>query len=703
MARPWYQCGYRRMLVDMHIPDWDAAFLAKYDPAEMVRLYKEAGLTSVMFYTQSHVGLCYWPTTTGKMHAGLNGRDIVGETVELLREAGIAGCAYYSVVFNNWARLEHPEWQLVTQNPAHEVGITGRYGLCCPNNPGYRQFCRNQIEDLLGRYRFDGLFYDMTFWPGVCLCEHCRRRYRNETAQEIPTTIDWFDPAWCRFQDAREQWMLDFALMLNDTARRASPGITVYHNFASALANWMSVGFRNSAANDFLGADFYGDPVEQLTVSKLMVNLSEHPPVEFMTSRCLTLIEHESNKSYETIRMQALATTLFSGAMLFIDAIHPDGSVNAAPYEMIRRVYDEMSRYEPYLGGAAVEDVAVYFSSESKMDFAENGHGVGETIWRRNYPHLHSVRGVCRTLQEAHVPFGVITRRQLGALGRYKVVVLPNILRMDLEEVAALREYVRRGGRLYASRYTSLTETRGTRHDDFMLAEVFGCHYAGDDLGEVAYLRPATDDLRQAIVPQNYLGHMSRPTMPHVGAGMVRLAAGPAGRVLATLTEPYDRTWGTLQTQNWSSIHSAPPWRDTDVPAIVANTFGKGRAIYVAADLERIDCGADRRTVLALIRDLLGDGQSAGAETHPCVWMTVTDQPNKSRLIVGLLNYQMQLPPIPIAETPLALRPPEGKTFCGLKRLPDEDAVEFEIDRSGTLRATAKNLEALAMFAAEYR
>ena len=33
-----YQQSYRRMLVDMHIPDWDPAFLSRYDPASRHRL-----------------------------------------------------------------------------------------------------------------------------------------------------------------------------------------------------------------------------------------------------------------------------------------------------------------------------------------------------------------------------------------------------------------------------------------------------------------------------------------------------------------------------------------------------------------------------------------------------------------------------------------------------------------------------------------
>jgi alpha-L-fucosidase len=116
MTRPWYQRGYRRILVDMHIPDWDPRLLAKYDPAEMVRLYERAGVTSVMFYCQSHVGLCYWPTRTGRQHASLRGRDIVGEMLALLKAKGLDACGYYSVVFNNWACL----------HAGHGVGATGR-------------------------------------------------------------------------------------------------------------------------------------------------------------------------------------------------------------------------------------------------------------------------------------------------------------------------------------------------------------------------------------------------------------------------------------------------------------------------------------------------------------------------------------------------------------------------------------------------
>ena len=46
----WYQKSWRRMLIDMHIPDWEKEFLSKYEPEEIAEQYGKAGLQSVMFY-----------------------------------------------------------------------------------------------------------------------------------------------------------------------------------------------------------------------------------------------------------------------------------------------------------------------------------------------------------------------------------------------------------------------------------------------------------------------------------------------------------------------------------------------------------------------------------------------------------------------------------------------------------------------------
>src|SRR5713226_9388800 len=271
-----------------------------------------------------------------------------------------------------------------------------------------------QLEDLLSSYQFDALFLDMIFWPVICGCDHCRARFRMETGSEIPTVVDWTSREWCEFQTARERWCWEFTRDLMAKAREVSPNIGLTHNLAPALSNWVYAQPISASIHDtFVAGDLYGDRIEQLFVSKLLLHLSETRPAEFMTSVCSDLSDHVKLKSEETMRAQAMAATAMSSAFLFIDAVDPAGTVNPEIYERVGRVFRETEPYQQFIGGAPIEDVAVYFSGHSQMDFAENGAQVTSvTAAARKYPHLDAVRGACRALQRAQIPFGVITRKQ---------------------------------------------------------------------------------------------------------------------------------------------------------------------------------------------------------------------------------------------------------------------------------------------------
>ena len=708
--KTWYSKSYRRLILDMHIADWDPGFMAAFDPKAIAKACEQARLDSFMLYAISHVGLCYWPAKHGKMHTGLNGRDLVGEMIRELKAGGIATCGYISVIFDNWAFLEHPNWR---QQPA-KAGTAksgdkpfpgGRYGLVCPNNPEYRAYIMAQVDDLYGQYDFDGAYFDMTYWPTVCQCPHCRQRLESEAGIPIPQTVDWFNPDWCAFQTARERWLEEFAGALAGRTKAARPGISVHHNFATLQHDWRSgVSCRAALTSDFLGADFYGDALEQLLVCKLYQKLSADQPIEFTTTCCPTPGYHEQLKSAAQMEMHVLGATLASAAFMWIDAVDLDGAINPAVCARIGDVFEKTSAYQPYLGGEAVEDVAIYFSDASKMDFRGNGVPVVEAKGTGpKYPHMLAARGWARVLQKAHVPFGVITRKDADVLDRYRLVILPNVLRMDEDEVAALREYVRRGGRVYASRYTSLTETSGVRHKDFMLADVFGCHCAADDLGTVTYVKPADESLARAIAPQAYLDHFAPTGTPADGAGAVRLREQADGRPLATLTLPYHKEWGDVFNHKWGSIHSSPPWQDTAAPAIVMHDFGAGRCIYSAADIESIPSDANEATMRHLL-DLLLDGpMSFSADTHPCVWTSVFHQPELRRYRVCFLNCQEMLPPVPIDAIKFSLRPPAGHTFTKLVAVPDEKQIEFRSDDDGILHAELERLEVFGMLLACYQ
>ena len=82
--------------------------------------------------------------------------------------------------------------------------------MCCPNSP-YRDYARAHAEEICRLFDFEGLRFDMTFWPTVCYCPHCQRRFAAEVGGELPRMIDWDDPRWVAFQRRREAWLSEFA------------------------------------------------------------------------------------------------------------------------------------------------------------------------------------------------------------------------------------------------------------------------------------------------------------------------------------------------------------------------------------------------------------------------------------------------------------------------------------------------------------
>lgn len=138
-----YVDTYRRTLLDMHIPDWDPAFLSKYDPVALADSYAPADIEGVLLYCKSHIGLNYWPAPVGAVHAQAKERDLVGKLVTALVERGLKPAAYHSVIFDNWAVETHPEWRQVSAET--ELGFPNstmlgpHYGIACPNHPRLRR------------------------------------------------------------------------------------------------------------------------------------------------------------------------------------------------------------------------------------------------------------------------------------------------------------------------------------------------------------------------------------------------------------------------------------------------------------------------------------------------------------------------------------------------------------------------------------
>lgn len=685
------------MLADMHIPDWDDRFLSQLDAADYVETMARSGAGVIMVYCNSHVGLALYPSEIGPIHRAIAGRDFVGEALTRARGKGLGVIAYYSAVFDNAAFLQHPEWRIL---PAQGESIyqTSRYGACCPNSP-YSEFAIAQSEEICRRYAFDGIFFDMLFWPFPCYCQYCKERFDKETSKSLPLTVDWTDSRWIAFVRARERWMSEFAGKLTNAVNRTRPEMTVTHQTSPVLLDWRAAMPYSLAEHcEYASGDFYGSPIQQSVVCKIFASISPNKPFEFMTSRCTNLRDHVTTKPDSQLEMQAFLAPAHAAAFMFIDAIDPLGTLHPAVYERIGAIFSKMAPYEKFLGGTLTSDVAIYVSPESRFDERETGMSVADSGQRSDNmatefagQHMTAVMGAAQSLQEAHIPYAVVTQHDLGTLTRYRVIILPNILLMSEKEVAAFRDFVRAGGALYASGNTSLYADTGQMRENFGLADVFGVSARSRMNYSLCFFSPADAGISAKIAPQGQFIHRS---------GWLNISSQSAA-VLADLYEPWaPESGGSIFRPSFASIHSTPPAAAPAAPGITRNSFGRGETLYAAGSIEAEKQSVSRRAFVGLIRQLLGGPSSIEAEGPSFVEITVFDKPDRQLLNISLVSLRQTEDPIPCAGT-VRVRL-KDKSVAAVRRLPGLEIVPTR-PTSGGIEFDFDNFTTFSMYQLEYQ
>ena len=685
----WCENCYRRNNLDMHIDDWDERFLSRLDPKTYVEMLKLGNVKLTMVSASSHVGKCSYPTKVGRMHRGVKGRDVLGEIIDLAHKEGMYITIYNSLIYNNWAYDQHPEWRIVDVNgntSRERPGWDGRRGVCCPNAPGYRKFVLDQAEELCKNYEFEDITFDMTFWPTVCYCSSCKARYKQETGEEIPKIIDWNDPAWVRFQRKREEWLVEFDAMATSAAKKYKPGVTVRHNCADAVASWLG-GHTAQISDqcDYVGGDPGGSLVERSFIFKLYSNLKPDIPFDFGTPLCYPgLVEHTMLKPKALIEAYAALTIAHGGRFGVIDAIDPVGTLDERRWRMTGEVMKEVEKYEKYLGTKLCQDVAVYFSYGSKLDPAENGRRPPsfeeEMTWSETYPHKEAALGATQSLRTSHIPFGVISEKNLEELSRHHVVILPNLLRFSDKEAEAIRTYVSSGGNIYASKFTL----------DSRLAEMLGATSLQETGEKVTYITPTSEG---EIFPPE----VTRKYPLSIRDSQIKAEFESREGTLATITLPYTNPDET----KFASVYSNPPGILTGCPAIIRKRFGKGNILYSSASIETFAIQSiQHRAIFArLIRSLISRPLSFEAAAPECVEIVQIHKPDEKRYLVSVVNFQNEigLPNIPVNGIVVKVKAKARKVTL----LPEDTPIPFAQEGEyATIRIP--ELQTLRMMALDY-
>lgn len=686
MRNDWYLRSRRRYFLDYHIDSWDERFLSEYDPVVFAKACQRGGATAATYMANTHSGLINWPSKLGgTVHPAFRNRDMLKETIDALHAEGLDAIVYYvfGYVVDFWEK--HPSARTVLEDGTagkQRVCLIGakRFATCCFNDKGYHDFALAELGEICDNYDFEGVWPDMTFWPAVCYCENCQKRYFDETGKALPRTIHWKDPDFVQFINVRKRWLREFCQEVTDTVKSRKPGMKLAQQSQTFTFDWIGGASAELAdCYDWMSADLYCDRYGLSYSSKLFYALSNIKPFERVNCWNYPCIhEHVITRTEDELNMIAYSTIMNDGALTVIDQIDPVGTIHGYNYETMRRVFGRIEKYEPYLGGTFVQDVGLYYSLSSNFDQAWNGrpvrevgrvfeYGKDESFTSQN-AHMNLTSNAARTLTMFHVPYGIVTKKNLKDLKNYKVLILCNAAMMDREEIDAIRQFVADGGGLYISKETATIDDQGREISESALCDLMGARISGKEDFNKTYVSPAPEG--EGGFPKVFSGKY--PVT--VDDWQTRIeVTDPQVKVLGTVTLPDVYP----SEDQYASLLTTPPGNYMGAPAVIEHDYGEGRVIYTTAALEKGEHRTQREVFYGMIRRLYSD-YCVKLHGTPSIEITRFDKPDC--MMLHVLNYQAELPNVPVHQLSFSAKL-SGRQVKDAVLLPDDEVLDISVDK----------------------
>jgi len=305
-----------------------------------------------------------------------------------------------------------------------------------------------------------------------------------------------------------------------------------------------------------------------------------------------------------------------SGSPLFA-RYYPD-RVDQEAWDYVYASFNKAKNIEPYLENRESIKYAAILYSQSSLDRFDH---------LENKPaHLGSLKGFSKALLQEHLLFDIITEADLGRLGEYRVLVLPNASCLNTEAKERIRQFVTKGGGVVASYEAGMYDEAGWRQpaDDF--SEMFGLSYSLEPPrfgGFDVYMRLAEENKLPVELSQGKLiptGGIQMGVVPAVSAQVVASTLGGA------------------------AVHYGPLGEETGYPAILLSQPGdQGRVVYFAPPLGNryleFGVSAHRELIAVAVRWASNIEPQVSVENSPfSMALTCFQQNDGNRLIIHLVN-----------------------------------------------------------------
>ena len=513
-------------------------------------------------------------------------RDLLKLQVDIAHEFGLITRTYLNA---HWYGInfyeKHKDWAQIKADGSSIDNLYGHgYSMCV--NTDYKERMVKLVLDVAKR-GVDIIFLDgPAYYPGACYCNSCKEKFYEIYGEDIPKEEDWNDPLWRRFIKFRYRSLANFLVSLQRALQSSGFKTLLYSNTSGQT--WPVWHFALSMeelweGESILAAESYQYYTRTIGIPVWLYGWTAKYGNSVKRGKpfCLFLSGAHAPWTYYRIPEVERKLATFQGLA---------NGANILEYyeDVMKDLVKLVKRWNKYFEGIkSIANVALLWSRSSadfmydeprkmitEVTFEAQAVQVEQVKPPANVKseslkrYVEEVRGFYEMLIRLHVPFDLISDLNLTSedLKKYDVLILPSSLCMSENQVKAIENFVENGGGLIASYEVSLRNEYGDPLDNFALSKVLGVEYLGKIYGPLPW------DYMKLVKKHSILEGV--PMYSRASEDML-----PSPEYCLT-TKPYSEDYVLAYQMTHMASRYAQLGDVTELPTIVALSYGKGKVVY---------------------------------------------------------------------------------------------------------------------------
>ncbi len=637
--------------------------LDEFDAERLVKVVQELGGDTLRFQP---IGFwAYYPTKSKyPIHPELGNRDLLAETVRACRKAGLHIYCYtkYGNPFLQANYVdEHPEYlDWVMRGPDGKPSVTfDNLGwMMSPRADATGDAFRQAVHQIIKEYctyDIDGAYFDAPSgfeYSGICYCNTCRRKFKEYCGMDMDRLQNRDDMeariAWYQWFDEMELAdLLEFRKVLHGNGK-----FMLCHNGAT----WRPYSLRQQyRIPDGFMVEHQVQIYRRLMAGLMgaaMARPTKKLPQMYMGGYCLSdfeqppqsnpwPLENTSEEDGDEVLMEGIANLACGAAPIYATLNRLYYGLGGGSARPAQEVYEVMQRVEPLVkDSVAVPYVSVVPSWEALQ------------VWRTNRQgwNVQMSEGFTLAMLDEHLSLDVCPSTEVTAswLEGQRVIALCGASGLTNDTAKLLTDWVERGGGLLATYDTGLYDENAKVRQGGALKEVLGVNFKGEAL---------------PTEPECY--YRIKETHPALGEYHSGAVVKGDGRLL-----PVEAVGSAKVLADCWNLGT----KESRGPAIVVNTFGKGRTVYISGSLEAHYTSSrvpsHRHILASAVRYLAGDAPAPFTISAPRgVYGVLRRAPNADLTLWLLANVgfkdadigRMRQEFMPVSNVEVRMLIPEGR------------------------------------------